>query len=74
MTMDELRDAQVAMEDKVYRIWTVLSAFEGNKITYTTKKVTCGFSFFFTTTTSSITKNFPNLLLTKKKHRNFYFM
>ncbi|KAI7860850.1 hypothetical protein BDC45DRAFT_492974 [Circinella umbellata] len=28
MTMDELRDAQVAMEDKVYRIWTVLSAFE----------------------------------------------
>ncbi|KAI9493628.1 hypothetical protein BDB00DRAFT_821838 [Zychaea mexicana] len=28
MTMDELREAQVAMEDKVYRIWTVLSAFE----------------------------------------------
>ena len=52
MTMDELRDAQVAMEDKVYRIWTVLSAFEGNKTTKTVpiqpkKKVTCGFSFFF---------------------------
>lgn len=29
MTIDELRESQVAMEDKVYRIWTVLSAFEG---------------------------------------------
>ncbi|CAO3597185.1 unnamed protein product [Absidia cylindrospora] len=27
-TAIELRDAQVAMEEKVYRIWTVLSAFE----------------------------------------------
>lgn len=29
MTIEELRESQVAMEDKVYRIWTVLSAFEG---------------------------------------------
>ncbi|KAI7876857.1 RhoGAP-domain-containing protein [Lichtheimia hyalospora FSU 10163] len=28
MTIEELRDSQIAMEDKVYRIWTVLSAFE----------------------------------------------
>ncbi|KAF7727507.1 hypothetical protein EC973_007485 [Apophysomyces ossiformis] len=28
MTVDQLRDRQNAMEEKVYRIWTVLSAFE----------------------------------------------
>ncbi|KAI8384965.1 uncharacterized protein BYT42DRAFT_281393 [Radiomyces spectabilis] len=28
LTADELREAQTAMEDKVYRIWTVLTAFE----------------------------------------------
>ncbi|KAI8084623.1 uncharacterized protein BX664DRAFT_337422 [Halteromyces radiatus] len=28
LTATELRDAQTAMEEKVYRIWTVLSAFE----------------------------------------------
>ncbi|KAI9316014.1 hypothetical protein BX666DRAFT_2019617 [Dichotomocladium elegans] len=28
LSIDELRESQVAMEDKVYRIWTVLSAFE----------------------------------------------
>lgn len=29
LTAMELRDAQTVMEEKVYRIWTVLSAFEG---------------------------------------------
>jgi hypothetical protein len=31
LTATELKDAQTAMEEKVYRIWTVLSAFEGKK-------------------------------------------
>lgn len=29
MTSDELKETQTIMEEKVYRIWTVLSAFEG---------------------------------------------
>lgn len=29
MSSDELKDTQTIMEEKVYRIWTVLSAFEG---------------------------------------------
>lgn len=29
MTSEELKEAQNVMEEKVYRIWTVLSAFEG---------------------------------------------
>ncbi|CEI99423.1 Putative Rho GTPase-activating protein [Rhizopus microsporus] len=28
MTSEELKEAQNVMEEKVYRIWTVLSAFE----------------------------------------------
>jgi hypothetical protein len=32
MTADELRETQTIMEEKVYRIWTVLSAFEGKKM------------------------------------------
>jgi len=28
MTPDQLKEAQVAIEEKVYQIWTVLSAFE----------------------------------------------
>lgn len=31
MTPEQVREVQVAMEDKVYRIWTVLSAFEGKR-------------------------------------------
>lgn len=29
MTSEELKESQNIMEEKVYRIWTVLSAFEG---------------------------------------------
>lgn len=29
LTATELKDTQTVMEEKVYRIWTVLSAFEG---------------------------------------------
>ena len=29
MSSDELKETQTIMEEKVYRIWTVLSAFEG---------------------------------------------
>jgi hypothetical protein len=29
MSSDELKESQTIMEEKVYRIWTVLSAFEG---------------------------------------------
>lgn len=32
MSSDELKDTQTIMEEKVYRIWTVLSAFEGRKL------------------------------------------
>lgn len=38
MTADQLREMQAAMEDKVYRIWTVLSAFEGNQQQQNRKK------------------------------------
>jgi hypothetical protein len=31
MSSDELKETQTIMEEKVYRIWTVLSAFEGKK-------------------------------------------
>jgi hypothetical protein len=29
MSSEELKETQTIMEEKVYRIWTVLSAFEG---------------------------------------------
>jgi hypothetical protein len=34
MSSEELKETQNIMEEKVYRIWTVLSAFEGNKIDF----------------------------------------
>lgn len=29
MSPDELKETQTIMEEKIYRIWTILSAFEG---------------------------------------------